>query len=105
MIMYQDSTQMPDTWKPHGFYVGVYSTGLAYGGPEEGGWWFDSGELEEEPEFYATYAEAKAAIQQLETQYVSEGNYTSVRPGQNYRFALSEDPLPQVFPEERPFYE
>jgi hypothetical protein len=27
--------------------VGVYTRGSAYGGPEEGGWWFDCGELVE----------------------------------------------------------
>lgn len=26
-------------------YVAVYSVGLMYGGPEEGGWWYDAGEL------------------------------------------------------------
>lgn len=25
--------------------IGVYSTGRSYGGPEEGGWWYDTGSL------------------------------------------------------------
>ena len=25
------------------YYVNVYSAGRAYGGPEEGGWWYDYG--------------------------------------------------------------
>jgi hypothetical protein len=28
-----------------GYVVAVYELGQSYGGPEEGGWWYDTGEL------------------------------------------------------------
>jgi hypothetical protein len=29
-----------------GFVVAVYFSDLAYGGPEEGGWWYETGDLD-----------------------------------------------------------
>ena len=33
--------QRPAQW----WSVGVYETGRSYGGPEEGGWWYDTGQM------------------------------------------------------------
>ena len=36
-----------DVWS-----VAIYEAGLSYGGPEEGGWWFEQGTLQELPVLY-----------------------------------------------------
>ena len=42
-------------------YVNLYSVGRAYGGPEEGGWYYDYGEFEKQlGEFSGPDAENKA---------------------------------------------
>ena len=39
------------------WYVNTYRVGLAYGGPEEGGWWFNVGEPDESTEIEAMSSE------------------------------------------------
>lgn len=47
-----------------GVYLSVYSVERCYGGPEEGGWWYDVRTLEGS-EWFATEAEARAVEQEL----------------------------------------
>ncbi len=42
------------------FIVALYWVDLAYGGPEEGGWWYDTGELARPLRVCATEAAAAA---------------------------------------------
>ena len=43
------------------YYVNIYKTGRAYGGPEEGGWFYDYGEFEKQlAEFAGPDAEDQA---------------------------------------------
>ena len=46
-------------------YVNEYVTRRIYGGPEEGGWWFDAGEFVRTHAICATKGEAKAAVRKL----------------------------------------
>lgn len=42
------------------YYINVYDVGSAYGGPEEGGWWYDTGEFIKTIGTAATLEEARA---------------------------------------------
>ena len=39
----------PEVAKPPFYTVAIYLTDRAYGGPEEGGWWYDCGERVDDP--------------------------------------------------------
>lgn len=54
------------------FYVRVYGSNRAYGGPEEGGWWYDDNELVKEV-VVNNEAEADMKRDQLEAMYRDKG--------------------------------
>lgn len=86
--------------------VAMYEESTAYGGPEEGGWWYAVGELVDHHRirFFDNYAEAKAYYNKLwevaheltkenlgyDSRYVVEG-FTEMMPCHH-------------FPEKRPYY-
>lgn len=88
------------------FFVNVYLTDRAYGGPEEGGWWFDYGQIE------AVYPcdTLKAAISLrewlLENDYTNEGRRptSSVLSDGEYQITIEFKPG-QDWPKRRPHYE
>lgn len=49
-------------------FIAIYETDRAYGGPEEGGWWFDTGELLEDEGVWAfdSWEAANAALPEIE---------------------------------------
>ena len=102
------------------FYtLALYLEDRRYGGPEEGGWWYDCGErvdlLEIDgrnvamPEVFATEDEAydaRAAKHDLLKQ-LNEGRreISSVLSDGEYRFRINDGYPPAYFPEHRPHYE
>ena len=85
-------------------HVSVYEVYRRYGGPEEGGWYYDEGHL-----VYAdAYADAGAAVaeaERLREFYPETGRYTSAAyEGGDYRIRVSTRPGLD-YPAERPHYE
>ena len=50
-----------DAKADQGYYLNEYVTNRAFGGPEEGGWWYDAGTFVARRGVYPTREEAKAA--------------------------------------------
>lgn len=91
----------------HGFYVNVYRYDRAYGGPEEGGWWFDVLDPSDLPSYHFNQEHEHSAHwmrDQLIKEYPDTGNASSVLPGEDYRVFIEPHP-PQFQPKERPHYE
>jgi len=90
--------RLHDPYKPSDAvrFVNIYLHDRAYGGPEEGGWWYDVGELLESHAVPSSEAEALAAAKEQEfsnegrrpvSSVLSEGIYIvriDERPGRNY---------------------
>ncbi len=101
-------------------WVALYLVTLGWGGPQEGGWWYDSGELVTDPDLYArlcgypaafpTEDEAYAYCARLNLQIASlnEGRRpkSSVASEGEYEVLVLEVPmLPQHWPGTPPRYE
>lgn len=107
-----ESNEAYTRWQA-GFSVGVYLVDQCYGGPEEGGWYFDGGELVNDPQFPAadfdTEDEADAYAEKLRVSLreLNEGRRPkhSVLSEGVYEVHVFEGPLPESFPEVRPHYE
>ena len=96
--------------------VSIYEIDRAYGGREEGGWWFDYGQPCEDKEaammlrVFDDHDEAFEYRDSIEDK-VSEMNEKQGRrePGSvlcgGYLVAYVQDHLPKPFPEETPTYE
>lgn len=83
-------------------YVNVFAVTRTYGGPEEGGWWFDEGEpVASVP--VTSEEEQEAAIKRLETLFPNTGKRHSVLGGDDHVIYV-EDEFAQIFPAERPRY-
>jgi hypothetical protein len=86
------------------WFVGVYAVGRAYGGPEEGGWWFDTGELVQQTAV-SSLAEAEELRASLVERFHNTGKASGVLGGDDYRIAVDIRPHPAEFPESVPHYE
>jgi hypothetical protein len=96
------------------YCVSVYLIDRAYGGPEEGGWWFDYGEpvLERDlptPQFTTDKNEAwqfRDAMQKTldATANVGRRPISSVLSEGKY-VAIIDEGFPKAYPETRPHYE
>lgn len=66
------SGERPATW----WSVGVYETGRSYGGPEEGGWWYDTGSMIDHFRVrgFDNFEEAKKYQRELRDHYAEEKN-------------------------------
>lgn len=53
-------------------WVNVFDVGRYYGGPEEGGWWYDAGECVDR-KFAASVEEARKIRTELEAEYGNDG--------------------------------
>lgn len=106
--------QTPDFWT-----VAVYLIDRAYGGPEEGGWWYDCGEpvtyrldgieIGELCRLFADRSEARAWRAELQTKLDNGPNkgrreISSVLSEGMYAAELREG-YPKPWPEQRPHYE
>ena len=97
------------------FWIHKHEVAQAYGGPEEGGWWYDTGVPASDwspLEFFCEEAayercrelnRAEAERAEAEEQY----GYTSVLSHRSEHFAYSVEasPLMVAYPEQRPHYE
>jgi hypothetical protein len=88
------------------WYVNVYEVDRAYGGPEEGGWYFDTGEPtgQSEPYFTEDFAWFRARI--LDENFYEDRRkvgYVNYRGGA-YEVKVQPHP-PKAYPEVTPHYE
>lgn len=86
-------------------FVNVYSVTRHYGGPEEGGWWFDALHCEEIMPVQYQYAETLR--EELKKRYEEShkwGDISSVLGGQDVVVYIEKDPK-ESETKERPVYE
>lgn len=87
-------------------FVSVCLEDMAYGGPEEGGWYYHTSERIES--HYAATPRALAAIlARMERDYSNEGRreISSVLSDGQYCIIIGDEPAAQYDPERRPHYE
>lgn len=102
-----EARQAHEAWldAPVLVYVNAYRITRHYGGPEEGGWWFDCGEpLGSLP--CTSQREAKSKVDEMRAKFehLAEGDINSVLGGAEVRVYI-EEKFARVFPETRPHYE
>jgi hypothetical protein len=106
---------------PAFYTVAIYLVTLGYGGPEEGGWWFDRGELVDDlelvngcnlaiPKIFVTEEEACKAAEMIQDQLdasVNKGRrpISSVLSTGRYHAEVHDGYPPKHYPETRPHYE
>lgn len=91
-----------------GYGVAVYEIDRAYGGPEEGGWWFDTGELVHFEIVGTSEAATARALELSDGEYRNTGNVGSVNySGGSYSVRVTDpgEVVPTRFPETAPHYE
>ena len=95
---------------PHFWYVNLYSVGRNFGGPEEGGWWYDEGEPIASIPVHSE-EDRKRVCNELHTAYVLpelEGKrhdrYSWHLGGEDLVLCV-EDHFAAHYPTERPHYE
>lgn len=95
------------------YIVAVYECNMEFGGPEEGGWWFDSGSLTRIMKVFKSedlaYDYARKLNNKLKSRVTGPNfgrhDYSSVVSEGEYRAYVYDDHAPKYFPEERPHYE
>lgn len=92
------------------FILALYEVDRAYGGPEEGGWWYDAGELQRVLRVFPTEQAAYAACRRcndwlgkLQQDCRSVGSV--LYSGGRYAARVFERNAPDHYPVERPSYE
>ena len=98
----------------HIYCISVYMVDRAYGGPEEGGWWYDYGDPVLEngiptPVFVHSLDEAFSIRDEMDKKLddFNKGrpSIDSVLSQGRYEAVIDTDRLPRHFPETRPYYE
>jgi len=86
-------------------YVNVYSVSRHYGGPEEGGWWFDAGKVvASHPSWSLDQARVlQDALRESYPPSQGAGRY-SVFGGEDIVVTIEDEPA-RAWPETRPHYE
>lgn len=90
--------------------VSVYSVDRAYGGPEEGGWWYDTGQLERTVAAFRSLDKAVRYCERL-TQKLSRLNAGKYPPnsvlsrGDWLDAMIHRRVAPTYFPSARPIFE
>jgi hypothetical protein len=92
------------------YVLAFYEIDRAYGGPEEGGWWFDTGRLERIFKVCKSkdqaYAFARRANRLLEVLQRNGRCVNSViYDGGRYSAGVFENYAPPYYPESKPHYE
>lgn len=87
----------------NGWWVNAYEVFRQYGGPEEGGWWFDSGEPVASKRFNREET-ARVYADQLRKQFPRTDKRYSVLGGEDYQVCIEPHPA-RSYPTERPHYE
>lgn len=101
---------MPHTQTATKFYIHKSEVALNYGGPEEGGWWFDAGTPSEDWKVLEFDTEEQAyekcrQLNDLEHQRRDANedyDYTSVLAHRSTHYSYSVEDYPD--PEQRPYY-
>lgn len=93
------------------YSVAIYNEQLAYGGPEEGGWWYDAGEIVARPVRYFRDEEQAFAYARRINRHLH--NLINDRKRYRYSDVNSDGRIvadvhaghpPQFYPQERPRY-
>ena len=86
------------------YYVNVYRVDQAFGGPEEGGWYYETGELVMHETYHQSeVAESRAMV--LRLTYKDGKNRYSVMPKDDDFIVRVEDHIGEDYPKVRPHYE
>ena len=90
------------------YHLNEYELNRKYGGPEEGGWWFDTGEFVRCHGTFETMEQAEVGESELES-YLRDLRVGRYRPGSVLgngwpELWIEEEPG-ACFPTETPFYE
>ena len=91
--------------------LGFYEIDRAWGGSEEGGWWFDCGQLVRPLKMVIgteeqAWAQARRANDLLDVLQRRKRDVGSViYSGGRHRVCVYENSLPAAYPEQRPHYE
>lgn len=93
----------PDAETSEISYVSAYAVERLYGGPEEGGWWYDSGTLIDVVKCF-NRNQAEFVWDLLNNIYPHTGKRYSVIGGEDYNVSIEEKLIP-FFPSQRPRYE
>ncbi len=94
------------------YFVALYLEELGYGGPEEGGWWYDRGERERERPVFLFRTKEKAydfmyRWNRRLDRWINAKRYpkSSVLSTGIYVARVCEDELEDNYPSHRPHYE
>jgi hypothetical protein len=95
------------------YLVAAYDCSLAFGGREEGGWWYDAGELVRVLRTFRSEDKACEYSRRLNHRLQSrqfgpnqgKREYTSVLSEGEIRASVEVNHAPKYFPEARPHYE
>lgn len=86
-------------------FVNAYAVSRQYGGPEEGGWWYDAGEpLASVPAITDEEVEAAKKMLTERLGWESKHNRYSVLGGDDFEVCVQSH-VAKHFPETRPHYE
>lgn len=86
-------------------YVNVYLVQRCYGGPEEGGWWYDAGEPVASVPVWSNEEKEETKLK-LKEKFNNDENVpiSSVLSKGEYQIYV-EDDFAQIFPKSKPYYE
>lgn len=99
-VVNKDSVEeWSDKWTEKGpFLVTEYEVARRYGGPEEGGWWYDDYQLTGKPsQKVATFQEAEALRDELERKLGQQEDLSSSRGFENLPEDTEDDQIPLGF--------
>jgi len=92
------------------YVLAFYEIDRAYGGPEEGGWWYDTGTLvrpwrivASEDRAYELARRANSLLDRLQRRKRSVGSVAYA--GGRHVCSVYENTAPAHYPEHRPYYE
>ena len=96
-------------------YINIYRLDCHYGGPEEGGWWWDSGEPVVSIPLHACFRDGEPinldhdrvldAVEALRVLFFDDDEYRRNVPRHDSHRVLVEDEPAVAWPAERPRYE
>lgn len=78
--MSAEEIEVREGFRKH-YAVAVYAISRVYGGPEEGGWWYDDGPLMGVQHVTASYDVALEVCQRLNEQYKKDAEAENYRDG------------------------
>jgi hypothetical protein len=101
-----------DEAQPVTKHLNVYEVGREYGGPEEGGWWYDTGRFDADKSevftgtgdaLYERAGELQHSLDAQANNYATPAVHSVLYRGGRYRIRVEDTPG-QDYPTERPYY-